>query len=46
MCDDDARAEEFARRLMEQMRHVDAIEAWVRPRLVCRLNRGDPNGKS
>ena len=36
-CEDDRCAEELARGIIAEAHHVHAIEAWLRPRLVCRV---------
>jgi hypothetical protein len=38
-CEDDACAEELARSIVGENRQVHAIEAWLRPRLICRAER-------
>jgi len=36
-CEDDRCAEDLARGIVSEAPHVHAIEAWLRPRLVCRI---------
>jgi hypothetical protein len=39
VCEDDACAEALARGIVAENRQVHAIEAWLRPRLICRAER-------
>jgi hypothetical protein len=43
-CEDDARAEELARGIAAENPKVHAIEAWLRPRLICRIGAGGQKG--
>jgi hypothetical protein len=37
-CEDDRSAEDLVRGILKDAPHVHAIEAWLRPRLVCRID--------
>jgi hypothetical protein len=40
-CEDDRCAEDLARGIVSESQQVHAIEAWLRPRLVCRVGGAD-----